>query len=362
MNLEHRISSFSRLGLTLRNFLNEVISGQPVDLSAGKDHPGLLKAIGEAEIQNAWLTRKSILQALTYWGEMLDERVLSAWLARYQPAISSGRTPKRVGVVMAGNIPMVGFHDALSVLLSGHHLVARLSSQDALLIPAILDMLIRQDPAWAGRIEFTSGEMDKPQAIIATGSNNTSRYFEYYFGRYPHIIRKNRTGVAILDGHESSGELQGVAADVFTYFGLGCRNVSRLFLPEGYNLKPLHEAFLNHQEIFHHSKYRNNIDYYKSIYLVNRTRFLDGVFYLLVEDEPLSTPVSVLHYSYYTDSSAVASRLKTHSEQIQCVVLRNCFPLRDQFPAAVEPGTAQKPALNEYADGVDTIEFLMEKI
>ncbi|MFC2101389.1 acyl-CoA reductase [Bacteroidota bacterium] len=346
----------------LRSFTSGLSHGSATDPPSLPEIPLLLKAMEEAETENPWFTRDSVLHALTYWGEMLDQPILETWLDRYHPKISADHASKRVGVIMAGNIPMVGFHDMLSVLLTGNHLVARLSSQDSKLIPAIVNLLLQLEPKWKDQIELTTKEIEKPEAIIATGSNNTSRYFNYYFSRYPHIIRKNRTGVALFDGAETAEDLQGIAADIFTYFGLGCRNVSKLYIPEGYDLKPLHEALLRYQELFHHPKYRNNLDYYKSIYLVNRIRFLDGVFYLLVEAESLNTPVGVLNYEYYTDLQAVESDINKQMNNIQCVVAREGLFQPNHDTGVVLPGKSQNPALSDYADDVDTIEFLLEKI
>ena len=357
MNLEQRISSFSSLGRMLRLFTGHV----PGEITSHQDPPDfrtiLLSTMEEAEKENPWFSRDHIFLALRYWGGVLDRPVLERWVEDYYPKIQEKRTPRRVGVIMAGNIPMVGFHDLLCVLLSGNHLIARLSSQDARLIPAMIKCLVNLEPAWSDRIELTTGEIVKPEAVIATGSNNTSRYFNYYFRKYPHIIRKNRTGVAILDGNETASDLEGFASDIFTYFGLGCRNISKLYLPEGYDLKPFHEALSQYQNFFHHSKYRNNLDYYKSIYMVNRTRFIDGGFYLLLEKEPLATPVSVLHYEYYRDLSRVKAKLDQQQEQIQCMVARI-----DLLPGVIRPGETQQPALSDYADGMDTLAFLLEKI
>ncbi|MFH1296034.1 MAG: acyl-CoA reductase [Bacteroidota bacterium] len=357
MNLEQRISSFSTLGKMLRSFTG-CVPGEIADWQGPHDiRTILLSAMEEAEKENSWFTRDQIFQTLKYWGGVLDQPALKRWVEDYYPKISKERTPRRVGVIMAGNIPMVGFHDLLCVLLSGNQLIARLSSQDARLIPAMVQCLVILEPAWSDRIELVTVEIEKPEAVIATGSNNTSRYFSYYFGKYPHIIRKNRTGVAILDGNETAAELGGIASDIFTYFGLGCRSVSKLYLPEGYDLQPFHEALSRYQDFFHHSKYRNNLDYYKSIYLVNRTPFIDGGFYLLLEQEPLTTPVSVLHYEYYRDLSRIQAKLDQQQKQIQCVVAH-----ADLLTGVIEPGKTQEPMLSDYADGIDTIAFLLEKI
>jgi len=344
MNLEKRISSFSALGQKFRSF-EEV----PADY---------MDAMKVAEKENPWFTFENIKQAFLYWGLVLDCETIGRWLKPYHSNIQKITWSRRVGVIMAGNIPLVGFHDLLCVLLSGHNLLAKLSSQDASLIPVIVRSLTEIEPAWENRIKLTSGEVKRPDAIIATGSNNTSRYFSYYFGKYPHVIRKNRTGVAILDGSETIADLNGIACDIFSYFGLGCRNVSKLYLPENYNLKHLHNAFLQYKDLFHHSKYRNNLDYYKSIFLVNRTPFLDGVFYLLREDEALSTPVSVIHYEYYKDLVQLKRKLDQQQDQIQCVVARKGL----LSGSVTEPGKTQLPALNDYADGIDTMRFLTEKI
>jgi len=357
MDLEQRISSFSTLGEVLRSF-TELQDTKGLNPTEKNNIPsGFLEAMEEAETENPWFTRDNILQAFHYWGRMLDRPKLERWLENYRTELLEERKPMRVGVIMAGNIPLVGFHDLLCVLFSGNHLIAKLSSQDARLIPILVKSLEDIDSDWHDRIKLTTGEIEKPEAVIATGSNNASRYFSYYFGKYPNIIRKNRTGVAILDGNETPGDLQGIAADIFSYFGLGCRNISKLYLPEGYDLKLFHEALLHYKEIFHHPKYRNNLDYYKSIYLVNKSPFLDGVFYLLREEEVLSSPVSVIHYEHYDNLSLLQSKLNEQREQIQCVVTR-----KELLPGAVLPGETQQPALYDYADDVDTMAFLIEKI
>lgn len=362
MHLVQRISSFSGLGEIICSFTEGHTRFTVPDQPESDVTAYLNKAMEEAEQENAWFTGDQLLRALTYWGKILDKQILEDWLERYEPKISGTRRPKRVGVVMAGNIPMVGFHDLLSVLITGNHLIARLSSQDSKLIPAVIQLLVKVEPAWAEQIELTTGEIKKPDAIIATGSNNTSRYFSYYFGKVPHIIRKNRSGVAVLDGTETIEELEGIASDIFSFFGLGCRNVSKLYLPEGYEPKPLYESFLKYQNLFHHPKYRNNLDYYKSLYLVNRTRFLDGIFYLLIEAEQITTPVSVLHFEYYSDLSLVDAALARQEDQIQCIVSGNPHLKKKFSKKVIDPGETQNPSLSDYADGVDTIGFLLEKI
>jgi len=362
MDLQQRISSFASLGAMLRAFVTGPAVSRPGPVSVQGWEADLLDAMEASGKDNGWFTRDSMLMALSYWGDMLDLTHIETWLARYNPALEKASAAKKVGVIMAGNIPMVGFHDLLTVLLSGNRLVGRLSSQDQRIIPHLVSLLESVDSGWSEFIELTTREIEKPDAIIATGSNNTSRYFSYYFSKYPHIIRKNRTGVAVLDGKETTTELEGLALDIFSYFGLGCRNVSKLYLPEGYDFNPLHEAFLPYQQLFHHQKYRNNLDYYRSIYLVNRTPILDGIFYLLVETQQLSSPVSVLHYEYYNDPAQAEEMISIQKEQIQCVVSRKGFLRNDLSEPVVLPGRTQLPALSDYADGVDTMQFLLEKI
>ena len=357
MTLDQKISSFTALGEIIRAYAT---NSEPKSLESAKwerCRQLIEKAMKEAEIENPWFTQDHILQSLRYWGENLTKERLNNWLEPYREQILITSNEKRVGVVMAGNIPMVGFHDLLSVLMSGHLLVARLSSQDSILIPALMECLILLEPVWNDKMELAHGEIGLVDAIIATGSNNTSRYFERYFGKYPNIIRKNRSGVAVLTGKESQKELEGLASDLCSYFGLGCRSVSKLYLPQSYDFNPLYQALLTYQEFFNHSKYRNNLDYYKSLYMANRTQFLDGGFYLLVEHEQLATPASIIHYEYYSDISSVIHSLAEHHDQIQCVVSSS-----SEINAAISPGSAQDPALNDYADGANTLQFLLEKI
>jgi len=357
MTLAQRISSFASLGKVLHAYVNsfDLKSLEPSTWETCRSVIG--KAVNEAEIENPWFTCDHILYSLRYWGDNLTEERLAGWLEPCRERILTCGNGKRVGVIMAGNIPMVGLHDLITVLMSGHTLVARLSSQDSILIPALMHCLILLEPAWKEKMHLATGEIGNIDAVIATGSDNTSRYFERYFGKYPNIIRKNRSGVAILTGEESREELEGLTKDLFIYFGLGCRSVSKLFIPRDYDFTPLHRALFVYQEFFNHPKYRNNLDYYKSLYIVNRTPFLDGGFYLLIEHEQVAAPVSVIHYEYYPDISHVIRSLAQHHDQIQCVI-----SLDPGIEGAISPGNAQNPALSDYADGVDTLRFLLEKI
>jgi len=254
---------------------------------------------------------------------------------------------------MAGNVPMVGLHDYLCVMASGNYLICKLSSDDRLMIPAIHRVLAELNGEFSGRARFTDSRLEGFDAVIATGSNNTSRYFEYYFGKYPHIIRRNRNGTAIIDGSETKDDLELLGNDVFLYFGLGCRNVSKLYLPENMDPGLFMNAWSGYGWVGDHSKYRNNYDYYKSIYLVNGVGFYDNGFILAREDTAFSSPVSVLYYETYSKLDDVKSSLQEERDRLQCVLSS-----RQDIVGSIPFGTSQLPDLWDYADGIDTMEFL----
>jgi hypothetical protein len=280
---------------------------------------------------------------------MLQEHDLRQWLSSY--SFDDSRPSKTVGLVLAGNIPLVGFHDILTVLVTGNIALIKLSSKDSVLTEFVLQQLVDIEPRFRDRFSFTE-TLKNFDAVIATGSDNTSRYFEYYFSRYPSIIRKNRTSCAILTGQETPEELDQLSADVFTYFGLGCRNVSKLWVPEGYNFPSLLDRWRKHEEIIQHHKYANNYDYQKAIALVNKTPFLDNGVVLLMESEKIVSPISVLYYEYYRTEHDLKERLSLVSDKIQCIVGKTP-------PATVPFGQAQFPGPGDYADRVDTVEFLL---
>jgi hypothetical protein len=258
-------------------------------------------------------------------------------------------------VVMAGNIPLVGFHDFLCVLISGNCFLGKLSRNDYYLLPTLAQILTSIDSRYKERITFTTDKIQGFDAVIATGSNNTSRYFEYYFGKYPHIIRKNRNSIAILSGHETPEDLAALTMDMFLYFGLGCRNVNKIFVPAGYNFFQLTEACKQFADYINHNNFRNNYDYYKTIFLMNNQSFIDGGFYILQENQLLHNPVSVFHYEYYIVISEVQSFIADNKENLQCIVGNMA-----EIPGIIPFGKAQKPHLDDYADNIDTIEFLLK--
>lgn len=332
-----------------------------------------LSALIESEQHyNAWFTPLNTLNAVKAIGRMLNREDIEHWLemenvrgkmedgiiSKSEINTSSIVPPtssiKTVGLILAGNIPLVGFHDVLCVLASGHHALIKASAQDARLIKHILNMLVEIAPEFAGSFSFVE-RLAGFDAVIATGSNNTSRYFEYYFGKVPNIIRKNRNSVALLTGSETKEQLFLLGHDIFDFFGLGCRNVSKLLVPSGYDFVPFFEAIEPHQPIINHHKYNNNYDYNKSIYLVNGDKHFDNGFLLVKEDERMASPLAVLYFEYYDDLAAAENRLSTLSENIQCVVANENLNISNQV---VSFGKSQQPKLWDYADGVDTMAFL----
>lgn len=328
-----RKKAFVELGQRLSNIDEEVL----------KD------VIDRSGYKNPWFTQDNIRLSLNGLINYLDEKRLNVWINKYD---ISNVLSKKVGLVMAGNIPLVGIHDMICVLISGHGLIAKMSSQDDVLIPFIVDELIKIEPEFKGKIEFVD-RLKGMDAVIATGSNNTSRYFDYYFSKYPNVIRKNRTSIAVLNGEEKSNELINLGQDIFSYFGLGCRNVSKVYLPTGYGIEKLIPHLEDFKDLIHHNKYGNNYFYQRSIFLVNQTPHLDNGFSLFQQNENLASPISVLFYDYYDDVQELKNGLSTYKDQIQCVVSN----MKD-FENRVVFGKAQTPEISDYADGIDTMDFL----
>ena len=312
----------------------------------------LMAIINDEQYHNAWFTPESVLRAVTAIGKMLNEADLQTWLSKYN--LDNSKPGKKVGLILAGNIPLVGFHDVLCVLATGNHALIKASSQDARLIKQVLQRLVDIDDSFADQFSFVERLVDF-DAIIATGSNNSSRYFDYYFGKVPNIIRKNRNSIALLTGTETAEELFNLGHDIFDYYGLGCRNVSKLLVPEGYIFNFFFESIEDHKAIIHHHKYNNNYDYNKSIYLVNSDKHLDNGFLMVKEDERMASPLSVVYFSYYADLPAAQQLLTEQSENIQCIVTTAPINVPNQV---VGFGQSQQPALWDYADGIDTMHFL----
>jgi hypothetical protein len=312
----------------------------------------LTQLINTEHIYNAWFTPESVTSAVTSIGKMLNADDLTTWLNKY--VLSKNTSPKKVGLILAGNIPLVGFHDVLCVLATGNHALIKAATQDARLIKYVLQKLAAIDNSFTDKFSFVERLVDF-DAVIATGSNNSSRYFEYYFSKVPNIIRKNRNSIAVITGDETKEQLYNLGHDIFDYFGLGCRNVSKLLIPKDYNLATFFEAIEPYNDIINHNKYSNNYGYNRSIYLVGSEQHLDNNFLILREDESLSSPLAVLFYSYYDDIASVTDLINNQAENIQCVVTTAPLQVKSQV---VDFGQSQQPELWDYADGIDTMDFL----
>jgi Acyl-CoA reductase (LuxC) len=332
MTVEQRINAFVKLGNHVAYLSPEAFESLSMN----------------ARLENPWFTADNVKRSLTGVAKYLEEDKLRTLVSAYS---LNPKEPKTVALVMAGNIPMVGFHDLLCVLISGHHAQLKLSSKDSKLIQYLIKQLIWLEPEFEKAITIKENKLENFDAVIATGSDNAARYFEYYFGKYSNIIRKNRTSCVILSGNESDEEIESLGEDVFSYFGLGCRNVSKAYVPKGYDFAKILSRWESYKDIIHHHKYCNNYDYQKSIMLVNLIPFLDNGFILLQENEKLVSPISVLYYEYYSDQAELESKLKVNAEKTQCVVGSN--PV-----ATVGFGKAQYPEVWDYADNVDTLKFL----
>lgn len=344
MKKENEIKGFVQLGKLMVSLGKENVWA---GYSIGATEDEYLKIqgiIGKQFLLNGWFTKENVLQSLRSLGELLTEENLIKWTNKY----SYSDIPKRIGIIMAGNIPLVGFHDFLCVLLSGNIAVCKLSSDDKTLLPALAEQLIQYAPSLQERIVFSAGKIGEIDAIIATGSDNSTKYFEQYFGHYPHIFRKNRTSIAVITGEETKEELINLGLDIFSYFGLGCRNVSHLLLPKDYNIDLIFDAIVDYHPIANHHKYANNYDYNKAVYLMNLMEILDNNFVLFRQTNELFSPLAMVHYHYYSSPSEVNDYLSNHINQIQAIVGQNYIPF----------GEAQSPKLDDYADGIDVMKWL----
>ena len=310
----------------------------------------LAKAVQFAEVKNPWFTKEFILLTLKNWGELLNEKQLSDWTSNY----SFKESNKKVAVIMAGNIPMVGFHDLLSVLLSGNAVKIKLSSSDDVLIPALIAILNDLDDNFTNVVDVVTERLEDFDAVIATGNNISADQFDLYFKNYPRIIRRNRHSIAVLEGDESNSDLELLANDIFYYYGLGCRNVSKIFIPSKYNLDKLFKSFMSWKEVINKNSYANNYDYYRAIYLLNKENFYDNGFVLLKESNKIGSPVGTIYFEYYDCLEDVFKIIENNSEKIQCVVSKTKGVNKTYF------GQTQEPKIDDYADNVDTFDFLLK--
>ena len=330
MRITERIHAFVQLGKYLENVSDKLES-----------------QMKQAALKNPWFTHRNSMQALDAWARLLSFKKLQNWLDAY--SLSDCLTDKKILIVMAGNIPLVGFHDLLCVLISGHKAVIKTSRSDDVLLPALIQKLCELEPLYRNQIHYIEDVKDHSfDGVIATGSDNSAQYFEYYFKDSKRIIRKNRRSIAVLDGSETEKQLEGFSKDVFSYFGLGCRSVSTVFIPKGYDLDLLFSAFFPFKDLIYHKKYANNYDYNKAIYLMGNHKITENGFILLKEQLSLHSPVAVLYYNYYNSRDEVVEFISQHKHQLQCVISSKDTPF----------GQSQSPLISEYADGVDTLDFL----
>jgi hypothetical protein len=300
-------------------------------------------------LSNGWFTPQNVRNAIAAWASEMTEEKINAYITPHLEALSK-QDHRTVALICAGNIPMVGWHDVFSTLLAGHKALIKLSSDDQQLIPAALILLEKFWPEVVDQYSYATGKLENFDAVIATGSNNTSRYFQYYFSSYPHIIRKNRNSVAIITGNESAEELEALGKDIFAYFGLGCRNVTKVYVPKGYDLDNIFKAIYPYHPIVNHNKYANNYDYNKAVWLLNQDELLDNGFILFKKDTGIASPTGSLYYEYYSNLQTLREELKSKEDQIQCIVSQEDIPF----------GGAQSPGLKDFADGVDTLAFLVQ--
>ncbi len=321
----------------------------------------LLKA---AEAHNGWFTKDSVISSFKSLSAMLEEDSLKAWFAQYNLGDQDESEGKTLGLIMAGNIPLVGFHDIISGLVTGCKVVVKASRDDAILPRAVVKKLEELNPSLKGRIQFVEGKLGEVDAVIATGSGNTTRYFDAYFGHMPHIFRSQRTGVAVLDGSESESDLEGLGNDMFTHYGLGCRSTTKVFLPEGFDLDRCFAQWVKWSDLSNHNKYANNYDYHKAIWLLNSEDLLENGFLLVKKDEGWVSPVGTLFIEYYSDAEDLANKIASYSDGLQLVTSRPNSPFRTLLSEKNSSipqgnlGSAQCPSLTDYADSVDTIAFL----
>lgn len=338
---ENKILGLEKLG----NFINDFL--EKTEENYNEKEEKFFAIIRRSEIENPWFTKENQLYNLKQWAGLFTKEKIENWLSKYELS----KTPKRVGLILAGNIPIVGFHDIISVVLSNHIPVIKLSSKDKLMLPFLLEL-------WK---EFSDNEIEYEiverlenfDAVIATGSNNTARYLEYYFKNHLSIIRKNRTSIAVLKGDETAEELQLLADDIFRYFGLGCRNVTKLLIPNDMKVDGLFENFVKYQDVINHNKYANNYDYNRAVYLLNQDLFWDNNFVMLREDEKLFSPLSVVNFSRYETLEDAKQFVEANRDEIQAIVAKQELGLD-----SIGFGETQNPSLDTYADDVDTMAFL----
>lgn len=345
MNLNDRIELVSELGQFFKKYLDTNYDNTNDDNLIAFE-----KTIQQAKLNNPWFTDQNMKVNLSYWAEKLNKYDLTQWMNNYDTMNVSS---KSVAIIMAGNIPLVGFHDFLSVFLCGHNSIIKLSSNDKHILPFLTNLMISINNELSKKIIYIEGKLQGYDAVIATGSNNTSRYFEYYFKNKKSIIRKNRNSIAVLDGSENEDDLSLLGDDIFTYFGLGCRSISKLYVPENYCFDLFFNSIFKWNDLINSHKYANNYDYNKAIYLMSEYKFFDNGFFMVKEGSELYSPISTINYEFYNDISTLKQKIKADDKDIQCIVSNTEIENKINF------GETQKPSLSQYADNIDVVEFLL---
>ena len=345
MNLNDRIELVSELGQFFKKYLDTNYDNTNDDNLIAFE-----KTIQQGKLNNPWFTDQNMKVNLSYWAEKLNKYDLTQWMNNYDTMNVSS---KSVAIIMAGNIPLVGFHDFLSVFLCGHNSIIKLSSNDKHILPFLTNLMISINNELSKKIIYIEGKLQGYDAVIATGSNNTSRYFEYYFKNKKSIIRKNRNSIAVLDGSENEDDLSLLGDDIFTYFGLGCRSISKLYVPENYCFDLFFNSIFKWNDLINSHKYANNYDYNKAIYLMSEYKFLDNGFFMVKEGSELHSPISTINYEFYNDISTLKQKIKADDKDIQCIVSNTEIENKINF------GETQKPSLSQYADNIDVVEFLL---
>lgn len=351
MTLETKKSVFVELGKFLSQFSEGASARKSDVLYNDIFFDDFEKLIHLSQSHNGWYTPEQVYFAIKSWADALTDENITKWISKYD--FSANQKEKTVALILAGNIPLVGFHDFLSVLITGNKALVKTSSNDQHLLPFLAKYLIAVDENLKDKITFVEGKLENFDTVIATGSNNTARYFEYYFKDKPSIIRKNRNSAAVLNGKETKEDLEALGEDIFRYFGLGCRNVSKLFVPKDYSFENFFQAVFKYQDVIHYEKYANNYDYNKAVFLMSNFKLTDNGFLTLKEDSSYASPISSVFFEYYENLEDLKSRLKAEEEQIQCIVSNNLIENSVSF------GQTQNPQLWDYADNVDTITFLL---
>lgn len=354
MSQNEKKQSFIALGRFLSQFSEQENAKNESVLGNDLFFDDFISLIHLSQSHNGWYTPEQVYFAVKSWADALTEENLDKWLSNYESEFAQNdKKEKTVALILAGNIPLVGFHDFLSVLITGNKALVKTSSNDQHLLPFLAKYLIFTDESLKDKITFVEGKLENFDIVIATGSNNTARYFEYYFKDKPSIIRKNRNSVAVLNGQESKEDLEALGEDIFRYFGLGCRNISKIFVPKGYKFDNFFEAIFKYQDVIHYEKYANNYDYNKAVFLMSNFKLLDNGFLTIKEDTGYASPISSVFYEFYENMEDLKTRLEADTEQIQCIVSNDLIKNNIAF------GQTQKPQLWDYADNVDTITFLL---